>query len=400
MRAGHTHLFVPGAGAVPEAVRQAMNAPAQDPRSPGFLELTQELLEDLKGVFQTRTGRVMLCPGSGRSGWEAAITNVLDPGDKVLVARFGQFSSLWAEMAVRLGLDVEIVDAPWGAGAPISEIDRRLAADVRDEIKAVFVTHNETSTGVTSDVAAVRRVMDENFHDALLFVDGGASIGSIDFRMEDWGVDLAVTGSQWGMMLPAGLCILAASEKAIEAGRYSTMRRAHFGFADMLDAPDGGDWPLTPPTQLLLGLRAALDRIAQEGLPDVFARHHRLAEGVRRGVAAWGLGVVAEHRTLCSDTVTAIRAPVHVDARQVVRIAREDCNACFGAGPGRLAGSVFRIGHMGDVDEGMCLTALALAELALARAGATIRLGSGVGAAQAWFLDQGASAPRLRIAAE
>lgn len=400
MRTGHSHLFIPGPTNVPEAVRQAMNVPMQDMRAPDFGDLTLGLFQDLKGIFQTKTGQVMIYPGSGTGAWEAAITNTLNPGDKVLMARFGQFSTLWVEMAQRLGLDVEVIDVPWGAGVPAAEFARRLGADTRDEIKAVFVTHNETATGVTSDVAAVRRALDESFHDARLFVDGVSSIASIEFRMDDWGVDLAVTGSQKGLMLPAGLGILAVSEKALDASKHATMRRAYFEFADMLKLNADGYFPYTPPTQLLHGLRKSLDRIAQEGLNNVIARHTRLADGVRRGVAAWGMDFVAEHSSLYSDTVTAVRVPDCVDARDVLRIAYEEYNASFGSGLAQLAGRVFRIGHIGDMNEGMCLTALSLAEMALLRAGADIQLGSGVAAAQAVFAAPNNTRPTLHIAAE
>lgn len=399
MRTGQNHLFIPGPTNVPESIRQAMNVPMQDMRAPDFGDLTLGLFSGLKDVFRTRTGQVMIFPGSGTGAWEAAITNTLNPGDKVLMARFGQFSTLWVEMAQRLGLIVEVVDVPWGAGVPVKEFARQLAADANDEIKAVFVTHNETATGVTSDVEAVRRALDESLHDALLFVDGVSSIGSIDFRMDEWGVDLAVTGSQKGLMLPAGLGILAASEKAIEAASRSTMRRAYFEFADMLKLNADGYFPYTPPTQLLHGLRKSLDLIEQEGLDNVIARHSRLAEGVRRGVKAWGMDLVAEHHTLYSDTVSAVRVPEDVDARDVLRIAYQDYNASFGTGLARLAGKVFRIGHLGDMNEGMCLTALSIAEMALVRAGADIQLGSGVGAAQGWYAQENVPETQLRVAA-
>ena len=315
------------------------------------------------------------------------------------MARKGQFSKLWAEMAARLGLEVEVIDVAWGAGTPVTEFGRRLADDVEGKIKAVFVTHNETATGVTSDVAAVRAVMDAAYHDALLFVDGVSSIGSIDFRMDDWKVDLAVTGSQKGLMLPAGLGILAVSPKALAASEDATMPRAYFRFEDMLAFNADGYFPYTPPTQLLHGLRASLDRLFAEGLDNVVARHYRLAEGVRRGVAAWGLPLVAEHRSLASDTVTAIRVPTGVDARDVIRIGYATYNTSFGSGLGPLAGKVFRIGHLGDLNEVMCLAALGAAELSLAQAGAPIAFGTGVAAAQSWYY--GASAAReLKIAAE
>ncbi len=342
---------------------------------------------------------MILYPGSGTGAWEAAITNTLNPGDRVVMARHGQFSTLWAEMATRLGLEVDLIDVAWGAGVPVSEVTRRLAADRKGAIKVVFVTHNETATGVTSDIAAVRRALDDCFHDALLFVDGVSSVGSIDFRMDDWGVDLAVTGSQKGLMCPAGLGILAVRPKALKASDASTMRRAYFEFRDFAMLADTGYFPYTPPTQLLHGLRAALDRIQAEGLDTVLSRHARLAEGVRRAVAAWGLQTCAEHPSLASNTVTAIRVPEGVDAREVIRIGHQRYNTSFGSGLSRLAGKVFRIGHLGDLNEGMCLTALAVAEMALVEAGADIDFGSGVAAAQAWYA-QGHSTQSLKIAAE
>ncbi|XDA99267.1 aminotransferase class V-fold PLP-dependent enzyme [Sulfitobacter sp. LCG007] len=400
VRTGHSHLFIPGPTNVPEVVRQAMNVPMQDMRAPDFGDLTLGLFEDMKAVLRSKTGKVMFFPSSGSGAWEAAITNTLNPGDKVLMARHGQFSTLWVEMAQRLGLDVEVIDEPWGAGVPVEAFAARLGADSGDEIKAVFVTHNETATGVTSDVAAVRRALDENFHDALLFVDGVSSVASIDFRMEDWGVDLIVTGSQKGLMLPPGLGVLGVSEKALDAAKTATMRRAYFEFSDMLKMNADGYFPYTPPTQLLHGLRKSLDRIAAEGLDNVIARHHRLAEGVRRGIAAWDMALVAQQPSLHSDTVSAIRVPADVDAREVLRIAYTDYNASFGSGLGPLAGKVFRIGHLGDLNEGMCLAALSIAEMALHRAGVKLELGAGVGAAQAWYAAPADVASKIDVAAE
>ena len=399
MRTGQNHLFIPGPTNVPEVVRQAMNVPMQDMRAPDFGALTLGLFADLKRIFRTETGTVMIFPGSGTAAWEAAITNTLSPGDKVLMSRFGQFSLLWVEMAERLGLEVEVIDVPWGGGVPHEDYARRLAADTKGEIKAVFATHNETATGVTSDLVAVRRALDEHGHDALFFVDGVSSIASIDFRMDDWGVDLAVTGSQKGLMLPAGLGILAISEKALEASKTATMRRAYFEFSDMLKMNADGYFPYTPATQLLHGLRKSIDRIEAEGLDTVIARHTRLAEGVRRGIAAWGLELVALHPSLASDTVSAIRVPEHVDARDVIRIAYESFNTSLGTGLGPLAGKVFRIGHLGDLNEGMCLAALSVAEMSLARAGYPLQFGAGVGAAQAWYALGNEVKPRVTLAA-
>ncbi|WP_413875048.1 pyridoxal-phosphate-dependent aminotransferase family protein [Albidovulum sp.] len=382
MKTGTQHLYIPGPTNVPEAVRRAMLVPMQDHRAPDFGDLTMGLFADLKKVLGTETGTVMMFPGSGTGCWEAAICNTLNPGDRVLMARHGQFSHLWVEMARKLGLDVELVDLAWGAGTPTNEFARILGKDRKGEIKAVFVTHNETATGVTSDVALVRRALDESFHDALLFVDGVSSVGAIDFRMDEWGVDLAVTGSQKGLMLPPGLGMIGVSAKAMAAARSARMRRAFFDFAEMARMNATGYFPYTPPVPLLHGLRKALDLMLTEGLENVFARHHRLATGVRRAVAAWGMDLCAEHPSLHSDTVSAIRVPQGVDAREVIRIAYDRFNCSFGAGLGPLNGKVFRIGHLGDLNEGMCLSAVAIAELALAAAGAQITFGAGVAAAQ------------------
>ena len=400
MKTGINHLYVPGPTNVPEAVRQSMNVPMQDMRAPVYGDLTMELFTGIKKVLRTDKGHVMFFPGSGTGAWEAAITNTLNPGDKVLMARYGHFSTLWVDMAQRLGLNVEIIDIAWGAGVPVNEISRRLGSDAKDEVKAVFVTHNETSTGVTSDIAAVRRALDENFHDALLFVDGVSSIGSLDFRMDEWEVDLVVAGSQKGLMLPAGLGILGVSEKAVQTSKLSTMRRAYFDFDDMLKMNKNGYWPYTPPTQLFHGLRASLNIIEAEGLENIVARHTRLAQGVRHAIAAWGLDLVAEHQSLYSDTVSAIRVPNSVDARDVLHIAYEDFNTSFGSGLGPLNGKVFRIGHLGDMNEGMCLTAITIAEMSLVRAGASLELGVGVGAAQAWFLNSINANSSFNLAAE
>ncbi len=395
--AGQTHLFIPGPTNVPEAVRRAMNVPMQDMRAADFGTLTLPLFAGLKRVFRTQTGQVFILPASGTGAWEAAITNTLSPGDRVLMSRFGQFSHLWAEMADRLGLEVECLDAPWGEGVPLEGYAERLAADRAGAIKAVFVTHNETATGVTSDVAGVRAALDACGHEALLFVDGVSSIASLDFRMDDWGIDLAVAGSQKGFMMPAGLAFLGVSEKALAVQPQARSRRAYFDLADMARMNADGFFPYTPPTQLLHGLRAALDLLFAEGLEAVTARHHRLAEGVRRGVFAWGLELCARRPALYSDTVSAIRVPEAVDAREVLRIAYQRYNTSFGTGLAQLAGRVFRIGHLGDLNEVSCLAALGAAEMALAEAGAEIEPGAGVAAAQDWFRAGGA--PRLQAAA-
>jgi len=400
MKTGANHLFIPGPTNIPESVRRAMNVPMQDMRAPDFGDVTLSLFEDLKKVFKTETATVFMYPGSGTGAWEAAISNTLNPGDKVLMSRFGQFSHLWVDMAERLGLKVEVVDVDWGKGVPVADYQRLLAADTKDEIKAVFATHNETATGVTSDIAAIRRAMDACCHEALLFVDGVSSIASIDFRMDEWGVDLAVTGSQKGLMLPAGLGILAVSEKALQASKTATMRRCYFSLDDMLNTNPSGYFPYTPPTQMFHGLRASLDLLFEEGLENVFARHSRLAEGVRRGVHAWGLTLCAKDETWWSDTVSAIVVPDHIDANAVIRAGYDKYRTSFGGGLSKVAGKVFRIGHLGDLNEVMCLSALASAEMALLDAGCDVDLGSGVAAAQAWYRDAAGAREQVLIAAE
>lgn len=374
-------LFIPGPTNVPEAVRRAIAIPMEDQRAPDLPDFTLPLFEDVKKVFKSRTGQAFLFPSSGTGGWEAALTNTLSPGDKVLAARFGQFSHLWIDMCIRLGLEVEVVDAPWGEGVPVDIFAQRLEADRQHEIKAVLVTHNETATGVTSDLAGVRKALDDADHPALLFADGVSSIASIDFRMEEWRVDIAVAGSQKGFMMPAGLAILCVSQKALAQARNAQSRRCYFDFADMARVNKDGYFPYTPPTHLLRGLRASLDLLFAEGLDQVFARHHRLAEGVRKAVAAWGLRLCAAEPRWHSDTVSAICLPDGFDSNALVRRAYEAYGLSLGVGLSKVAGRVFRIGHLGDLNELMVLTALSGVELVLRDQGIPFTTGSGVAAA-------------------
>lgn len=399
MKTGNTHLFIPGPTNIPERVRMAMNVPMQDMRAPDFGDLTLPLFAGLKKVFRTTKAEVFMFPGSGTGAWEAAITNTLNPGDKVLMSRFGQFSHLWVDMATRLGLDVECIDVTWGEGVPVDVYAKHLAADTDGKIKAVFATHNETATGVTSDIAAVRAALDAAGHDAMLYVDTVSGLASVDFRMDDWGVDLAVSGSQKGLMLPAGLGILCASQKAIEASKSATMHRCYFDFADMMNLNADGYFPYTPPTQLFHGMRESLAMIFEEGLDAVLARHHRLGEGVRRAVAAWdGCRLCAVEPKWHSDTVSAIMVPDTVDARDVIAHGYDRYNTSFGSGLSQLAGKVFRIGHLGSLNEVMCIAGIGSAEMALSDAGAKIELGSGVAAAQTWYRES--LTQPVKIAAE
>ncbi len=386
--AGQSHLFIPGPTNIPDEVRRAMNLPMEDMRAWSFPQLTLPIFEDLKKVFKNENGRVFIFPSSGTGAWESAMTNVLSPGDRVLMSRFGQFSHLWVDMAERLGFDVDVTDCEWGTGVPVEIYAEKLMADREHRIKAVFVTQNETATGVTSDVAAVRRALDAARHPALLFVDGVSSIGSIDFRQDEWGVDCAVSGSQKGFMLPAGLGFLSVSKKALDAAKTAKHMRCYFSFEDMIRTNDTGYFPYTPPTQLLRGLRTALDLIAEEGLENIFARHHRLAEGVRRAVSAWGLKLCAKEPKWHSDTVSAIVLPEGVDGAQVVRHGLVQYNTAFGAGLAKVAGKVFRIGHLGSLNEVMVCSALSAAEMTMMDCGVKLKPGSGVGAAVDWFRNR------------
>jgi alanine-glyoxylate transaminase/serine-glyoxylate transaminase/serine-pyruvate transaminase len=380
-----THLFIPGPTNIPEAVRSAMDIRMEDMRSPEFPKFTQPLFEDLKKAFKLTQGRVFIYPSSGTGAWEAAISNTLNRGDKVLMSRFGQFSLLWVDMAQRLGLNVQVLDEEWGKGVPVEKYAEILAADKAHEIRAVFATHNETATGVTSDIAGVRKALNDAKHPALLFVDGVSSVGCIDFRMDEWGVDACVSGSQKGFMLPTGLGILAVSNKALEAHKSSKMERCYFSFDDMVKANDTGYFPYTPATQLLRGLRASLDLLLGEGLDNVFARHNRLAEGVRKAVAGWGLKLCAVEPKWYSDTVSAIRVPDGVDSAQVVKTAYYRYNLSLGVGLNKVAGKVFRIGHLGALDEIMIGGVLFGCEMALRDCGVAVAPGSGSGAAAEYF---------------
>jgi len=366
-------------------VRNAMALEQEDMRSSNFPQFTLPLFEDLKKIFQTKTGRVFLFPGSGTGGWEAAISNTLSPGDKVLMSRFGQFSSLWVNMCERHGLDVQVLDEPWGAGAPVEKYAEILKQDKNKEIKGVFVCHNETATGVTSDVGAVRKALDDADHPALLYVDAVSSLASIDLPMDEWGVDLCVSGSQKGFMLPTGLTIMAVSQKALDARETAKLPRTYFSFDDMIAANDKGFFPYTPATTLLRGLREAVNMLLEEGLDNVFARHARLATAVRKAVAAWGLDLVAQEEKLYSNTVSAVYVPDGFDGNEVVRHAYKYYDLSLSISLGQIAGKAFRIGHLGDLNDLMILSPITGAEMAMKDLGIDIKLGSGVAAAQEYL---------------
>jgi alanine-glyoxylate transaminase/serine-glyoxylate transaminase/serine-pyruvate transaminase len=382
---GRNFLFVPGPTNLPDRVLRAMNVVSEDHRSPKFPELTMPLFTQLKKVFNTDSGQTFIFPASGTGGWEAAISNTLSPGDKVLAQRFGQFSHLWIDLCKRMGLEVVVQEREWGTGNDPQLIEETLKADKNHEIKAVLATHNETATGVTSDIGAVRKAMDAAKHPALLFVDGVSSIGSLEFKQDEWGVDVAVSGSQKGFMLPAGLAIMAASQKALKAGEKAQMRRCYFDFQDQIKANATGFFPYTPSIPLLYGLRESLAILFEEGLDQVYARHHHLAKGVRAAVKAWGLKTCAKEPKWDSDTVTAIVVPEGHNAAKVIETAYKRYNLALGAGLSEVAGKVFRIGHLGDLNELMLLGAIAGAEMAMLDNNLPITAGSGVAAAQAVY---------------
>jgi alanine-glyoxylate transaminase/serine-glyoxylate transaminase/serine-pyruvate transaminase len=384
---GFKTLAVPGPTNMPFEVRRAMEVPLEDHRAPDFPEFTLPLLADLKTICRTNSGCVFVFPGSGTGGWEAAISNTLSTGDRVLTASFGQFSSLWVDMCREFGLDVVNCDVTWGEGVPLDQYQAALEADKSHQIKAVLVCHNETATGVTSDVGAVRRILDDLGHPALLFVDGVSSVGSLDFRMDEWGVDVAVSGSQKGFMMPTGLAIVGVSEKALDACAGSNLPSSYFNFHDMLKMNKQGYFPYTPAATLLRGLRASIDMLTDEGLSNVVARHHRLANGVRAAVDAWGLRNCAVAPKWHSDTVTAILVPDGHNANDVIQAAYHNYGVSLGGGLGKVAGKVFRIGHLGWLNETMVLQALGGTEMALRDAGISFKAGSGVGAAVEYYTE-------------
>ena len=378
-------VFIPGPTNIPERLRRAISQPTIDHRSSSFGTMFKPLFPGVKKVLKTETGEVIMFPATGTAGWESAISNTLSPGDKILACRHGMFSHRWIDMCKRWGLDVQQLNAPWGAGAPAADFQAALEADKNHEIKAVLVTHNETATGVRSDVAAVRKAIDAAGHPALLLVDGVSSIASMDFRMDEWGVDVAVTGSQKGFMLPAGLSIVGVSQKALKAMETAKLPRCFLDWRDMLNTNPKGGFPYTPPVGLFFGLGEALKMIEEEGLENVFARHHRMAEGVRRATQAWGLKLCARTPALYSDTVSAIVVPANVDGTSIVTHAAQKYGVAFGVGLGEVAGKVFRIGHLGSLTDVMALSGIATAEMAMVDRGVPVQLGSGVAAAQEFY---------------
>lgn len=382
---GRHHLFIPGPTNVPDRLLRAMHRAQEDHRSSAFPALTRSILDRLPAVVHSGNATPFVFPATGTAMWEAALVNSVNAGERLLAVRYGQFSHLFIQTARNLGYQVDVIEVPWGEGAPPQQIEAALRADTKREIRGVLVVHNETATGVTSDIAAVRAAMDRADHPALLFVDGVSSIASLHFAMDTWRVDCAITGSQKGFMLPAGLGILLCSQRVMDGLTSVTTPRSYFDLRPMHANNVQGYFPSTPALALLWGLDESLTMLLDEGMEQVAARHARLGEGVRRAVHAWGLTTCAVAPHWFSNTVTAIVVPDASDARQVIDRAFTRWNLSLGSGLAQLAGKVFRIGHMGDVNELMLAGALAGAELAMLDVGIPITPGSGVAAATTYW---------------
>lgn len=387
---GRHFLQIPGPSPVPDRILRAISYPTIDHRGPEFGSLGLKVLEGIKQIFQTRHP-VIIYPASGTGAWEAALANTLSAGDKVLMFETGHFATLWDKMARNLGLQPEFLGLPgiegWRRGVDASMIEARLRADAGHEIKAVCVVHNETSTGVTSDIAAVRNAIDHARHPALLMVDTISSLASADYRHDEWGVDVTVSGSQKGLMLPPGISFNALSPKAIEASRNARLPRSFFGWAEILEMNKTGYWPYTPNTNLLYGLSEALDMILAEGLDNVFARHMRLGEACRRAVGAWGLEIQCADPAVYSPVLTGVMMPDGVDADAIRKNTYERFDISLGAGLGKMRGRMFRIGHLGDCNDLTLIAALAGCEMGLKISGVRINA-SGVAAAMDYLADQ------------
>jgi alanine-glyoxylate transaminase/serine-glyoxylate transaminase/serine-pyruvate transaminase len=400
-RRGRHFLQIPGPSNVPDRILRAIDRPTIDHRGPEFAELGKACLTGIQSIFQT-SNPVIIFPASGTGAWEAAFVNTLNPGDRVVAFETGQFATLWAKMGRALGFQVDVIPGDWRHGIDAGQLAERLAADPGQEIKAVLAVHNETSTAITSNIPAVRAAIDEANHPALLMVDAVSSLGSIDYRHDEWGVDVTIAGSQKGLMLPPGLGFNAISQKALSASIQSTFPRSFFRWVEMLENNANGFFPYTPATNLLYGLRESIAMLREETLPAVFARHARLAEATRRAVCAWELEMVPVNAAERSNVVTAVYVPKGFDEAALRKLILERFNMSLGAGLGKLAGKAFRIGHLGDLNELMVMGTLAGVEMGLALAGVPYRKG-GVDAAMKYLMTMagpggpartGASAPQ------
>jgi alanine-glyoxylate transaminase / serine-glyoxylate transaminase / serine-pyruvate transaminase len=367
-RSGRHFLQIPGPTNVPDRVLRAIAQPTIDHRGPDFAKLGRAVLEGMRQIFKT-SGPVFIYPSSGTGSWEAALVNTLSPGDKVLMFDIGHFARLWRDVAVRMGLSVELVPGDWQSGVAPEVVEAKLREDGVHAIRAVAVVHNETSTGVTTRVGQIRQAMDRAGHPALLLVDTVSSLACMDYRHDEWGVDVCVSGSQKGLMLPPGLGFNAVSAKALAAAKSARLPRSYWDWSAMLRDNQGGYFPYTPATNLLYGLREAIAMLQEQGLENVFARHARHAEATRRAVRGWGLELVCRNAEEYSSSVTAVRTPAGLDADVLRKLVLERFDMSLGTGLGELKGKVFRIGHLGDLNDLTLLGTLAGVEMGLGLAG-------------------------------
>jgi alanine-glyoxylate transaminase / serine-glyoxylate transaminase / serine-pyruvate transaminase len=393
--AGRHFLQIPGPTPVPDRILRAMDMPVIDHRGPEFGKLGKRVLDGIKTIFKC-AGPVIIYPASGTGAWEAALSNTMSTGDKVLMVETGHFASLWRAMAVKLGLNPEFIASDWRSGADPAKIEARLREDRAHEIKAVCVVHNETSTGCVTLINEVRRAIDAAGHPALLMVDTISSLGSIDYRHDEWGVDVTVGGSQKGLMLPPGLSFNALGEKALTVGKNAKLPKSYWGWEEMIAANKTGFFPYTPGTNMLYALGEAIDMLHEEGLENVFARHDRHAEATRRAARAWGLEILCKEPRHYSSSLTAILMPPGHDADNFRKVALENFDVSLGTGLSKVAGKVFRIGHLGDTNDLTIIGALAGVEMGLALAGVPHKKG-GVQAAMDYFRE---AASPARAAAE
>jgi len=386
-RAGRHFLQIPGPTNVPDRILRAIDAATMDHRGPEFAELGKAVLKGMRRVFKSASGEVVIYPASGTGAWEAALVNTLSPGDRVLMVETGHFAALWQKMAGRLGLEVEFVAGDWRHGVDPETLEKRLRADAQQHIKAVCVVHNETSTGVTSRIGEARRAIDAAGHPALFMVDTISSLASIDYRHDEWGVDVTVAGSQKGLMLPPGLSFNCISPKALAAAKSARLPKSYWAWDEMIANGKNGFFPYTPATNLLYGLREALAMLLdEEGLDAVFARHQRHAEATRRAVRAWGLEVLALDPREYSASLTAVLLPAGHDADRVRKTILEAFDMSLGTGLGKLTGKVFRIGHLGDFNDLALMGTLAGVEMGLALTGVPVKR-EGVQAAMAYLAE-------------
>lgn len=399
---GRHFLQIPGPSPVPDRILRAMSLPTIDHRGPEFALLGKKVLAGLQQVFQTQHP-VAVYPASGTGAWEAALANTMSPGDALLMFETGQFAALWQKMALRLGLQPEFLALPgtdaetglpngWRRGVDAALIEQRLRQDTGHRLKAVCVVHNETSTGVTSDIAAVRRAIDAAGHPALLMVDTISGLASADYRHDEWGVDVTISGSQKGLMLPPGISFNALSPKALEASKHAKLPRSFWAWDEIVEMNKGGYWPYTPSTNLLYGLSEALDMILEQGLPAVFARHRRWAEGVRSAVRAWGLPIQCADPAVYSPVLTGVVTPAGVDADALRQLIHRRFDLSLGTGLGKVKGRMFRIGHLGDCNDLTLMAALAGVEMGLKLFGVPVAA-SGVAAAMDFFASHPQQAP-------